>query len=749
MTYNKNHNLFYFLVCAILFFAGDNVFSIENNTDKAKYGISVSYNNLGEYDKSLPMLEELADKYPDDRDIQVELARAFGYSGKVTEAVYILQELMKNEPDSNELTKLYCSILEANQQFEKARAFYLRLYNQEPLDSYAEKVAEISCWLKDYDTAIEYYNLVLSKSKDDRELIIKIGDVCLWAGKYEQAIEYYDKAGIGVDNDEKRFKDTGYCYLNIKQYEKAAEIFESLAQKHPEDVDYKIALVDVYYSMGQVDKVRVNLEKLIEVQPENAKLVYKLAEIYAASKEYPKALKLCKQFLDKQEYNQDIKLLYARVLSWNRQYDESVKVYDELIESNKKNTLFRREKARVLGWDRKYEEAIEEYQKAVEIENAGDDVISDERDAKYGLYNNYDKMAMKHYIRWLEAEPDNMEALYDLGQVYSRQGRWEQADKMYNQVLDIYPGHYRAADALKKVDIYANKTEFKSGFEFLEADSGDRNVDERYWDVSASLRSALNENYYITAGQNNTWYDYTGLRQIYRQRFSVKLEYFNKPDFWASANYAHSIFSGDRGVENTFGGQLNFKPADPLTIQLSHQRREVLDNSFTFRNQLYRDDYLARVNYDPSRRLRFGIDYMRSRYSDGNTRDEYGFDMGYFILLEPKSLEIKYRYEHYGFDKQNQFYFTPGSFYCHNLGLQWKHFLNKQELYWGSNDTFYTLGYEVKLDSQNEIGHCLKASFEHDWNDSCKSGIEWSRIMYVTSSVYSENRIMFFTQFYF
>lgn len=748
MINNKNHILFYLMIYAILLFAASVVSSIENNTDKAKYGICVSYNNLGEYDKSIPILEELAGKYQDDRDIKVELAKAFGYSGKADEAVDILEKLMKDEPDSVELKELYGSILEANQQFEKARAFYLGLYNHEPLDIYALKVAEISSWLKDYDTSIEYYTVVLNKSKDDKELILKIGDVCLWADKYEQAIEYYGRAGIDAGSDEKRFKDMGYCYLNIKQYEKAADIFASLAEKYPENVDYKIALVDVYYSMGQVDKVRVNLEKLIEIQPGNEKLVYKLAEIYAGSKEYSKALKLCKQFLDEQVYSEDIKLLYARVLSWDRQYDESIKVYDELIESNKNNVLFRREKARVLGWDRRYEEAIEEYQKAIEVENA-DKVVSDERDAKFGLYNNYDKMAVTHYRRWLEAEPDNLEALYDLGQIYSKQGRWKQSSEMYNKVLGIYPGHYRAADALKKVNIYANKTEFKSGFEFIEANSGGRNVDKRSWDVSASLREALDENYYITAGENNTWYDYSGLKQIYRQRFLVKLEYFNKPDFWASANFAHSIFSGSHGVENTFGGEVNFKPADPWTIHLSHQRQEVLDNAFTFRNKLYRDDYLARVTYDQSRRLRFGADYMRSRYSDGNTRDEYGFDMGYFLLLEPKSLKVKYRYEHYGFDKQNQFYFTPGSFYCHSLGLEWKHFLNKQELYWGSNDTFYTLGYEVKLDSQNEIGHCLKASFEHNWNDSCKSGIEWSKVIYGNSSVYSENRMMIFTLFYF
>ncbi len=69
-----------------------------------------------------------------------------------------------------------------------------------------------------------------------------------------------------------------------------------------------------------------------------------------------------------------------------------------------------------------------------------------------------------------------------------------------------------------------------------------------------------------------------------------------------------------------------------------------------------------------------------------------------------------YRYEHYGFDRQDATYFTPSSFHCHILGLQWKHFLNEKELFWGANDTFYSLGYETRFDysSELEVGHKIK-----------------------------------------
>jgi hypothetical protein len=142
---------------------------------------------------------------------------------------------------------------------------------------------------------------------------------------------------------------------------------------------------------------------------------------------------------------------------------------------------------------------------------------------------------------------------------------------------------------------------------------------------------------------------------------------------------------------------------------------------------------------------------MRSNYSDGNIRDEYGFDVAYFLFYEPRSLKAIYRYEHYGFDRQDTTYFTPGSFHTHILGLQWKHFLNKEELFWGANDTFYTLGYETRFDYdfEHEVGHKIKFGFGHDWNNRCTSRIEWSKTIYETSSIYAENSLMFYTAFYF
>jgi len=724
---------------------------IADTKDKARFGLAQSLNNLGKFDQAAQELEVLYSRYPGNRNIAIELVKALGYGGNLDQAIQLLNNLEKRYPKDSEIKHLYATVFETNQKFEQAREYYVYLLEQKPADDMIKlKIADISSWIGDYSTSIDYYGQVLAKQPENIPLKTKLADVYFGAGNYIDAISFYNELGINPEVDKRRTENLGYSYLNIKQFEEAIDIFSRLLKYYPDDIEAKVALANTLYASGDIDKAREEFKKIIEQSPKDTRSAMKLAEILAAEQHYEEGISVCRQILLKEPHNKTAQLWLARILSWDKQYDESLKVYEDIIQADSDWLTPRREKARVLGWTRKYEKSIEEYQKVI-ANNPDDSVVIDEKKAKYGLYNYYDKQALKYYDRWLESEPDNLEALYDLGQIYSRQSKWEDAGKMYRRVLDIFPNHFMADQALKKVDIHSNNIKFKTGFEFFEADSGGRDIDKRYWNVFASLRKPLNEKYYLTLHQNNTWYDFSRLKQIYRQRFLIKLEYFNKPDFWASANYAHSIFSGQEGVRNTFGGEINLKPSDPWQVVLSHQRREIVDNSFTFENQLYRDDYKLRTIYRPERRVSLGGDYMRSNYSDGNIRDEYGFDVSYYLLYEPRSLRAIYRYEHYGFDRQDVTYFTPSSFHSHILGLQWKHFLNKEELFWGANDTFYTLGYETRFDynSEHEVGHKIKVGFGHDWNNRCTSRIEWSKTVYETSSVYGENSLIFYTAFYF
>lgn len=510
----------------------------------------------------------------------------------------------------------------------------------------------------------------------------------------------------------------------------------------------KLGMAQSMMNLSDFNQAEPILQDLYSKYPQDSNIAVNYIVILATKHNYAQAIEICQKTLKSNPENKDTKIWLARLLSWNLQYDQSIKIYDEIIQSSPDCNEARREKARVLGWNRKYEAAVAEYKEASK-RNLDNQPIYYETLSKYNLYNHFDIAAEENYKNWLDREPNNSEALFDLGQIYSHQQRWTEAKKMYERVSKTAGGHLMAGQALDKVNLYSRSLKLEAGFEYFEADSAGRQMDKRYWNTFASLRKPLNENIYLKVRQDNIWRSFRDFKQIYQQQFSVGLEYFNKPYFWAALNYAGSIYQDEQGLKHTFGSQINFVPEDAWTISLSHQREQIADNSMTFLEKLYRDNYKVRVDYKPNYRIAAGADYMYSKYSDDNIRNAYGFDLAYYLSLDPKRLKLSYRYEQYGFNREDIDYFSPDSFHTNKVGLEWRQYLNKDEIFWGADDTYYTIAYDIIFDVRQQVGHKLYVDFHHDWSKNCSSHIEWSKTIYNHRDTYSEDRLMFYTTFYF
>ena len=592
-------------------------------------------------------------------------------------------------------------------------------------------------------------------SRESGEELNKIDHAKLGLSQSLNNLERYDEARPILEDLHARHPGDKEIALELvraleygRSYDIVVAILKDLEKQYPDDIEIKVTLADIFYEVGNIGQAKEIYTNIVAEDPSDIKSALKLTEILAAEQDYENAVNLCRKILSMEPDNKSAELWLARILSWNKQYDSSLAVYDNIIKNDPNAVVPMRERARLLGWDKKYDQSIAAYKDALNHANPNL-VISYEMNSKYNLYNQLDIAAINHYKKWLELEPNNPEALFDLGQIYSNQMQWTNARIMYNRILDEFGGHFRARQALSKVDIYSKAAQLKTGIEMIKADSSGRLTNKRSWSTFASITQPLDEKYYLRLRQDNIWYRFKGIEQAYRQRFLVALDYYDKPEFQAGAHYTYSDYPDEHGIKSTFGGQIGYVPRDRWLINLSHLRDEVTDNGTAFLNKRYRDDYKIRGLYKPGRRMAIGADYMYSRYNNDNDRNTYGLDLGYLLSHEPRSLKVTYRYEEYQFDNVSLDYFSPESFHYNAIGLQWKHFLNKEELFWGTNDTFYSFHYTVNFDVKNETGHKLYFDFHHDWNNKCSSHFEWSRMIYEHRDTYSENRLMFFMSVYF
>ena len=98
----------------------------------------------------------------------------------------------------------------------------------------------------------------------------------------------------------------------------------------------------------------------------------------------------------------------------------------------------------------------EEIYQKIQDEVEQSEIAEIEMKAKDAYYRFFDAKAFEFYTDWLTKEPDNLEALFDLAQSYSRQMQWDNAQKTYNRTLRVMDSHFRAKQAGNKTKIFFN-----------------------------------------------------------------------------------------------------------------------------------------------------------------------------------------------------------------------------------------------------------------------------------------------------
>ncbi len=199
---------------------------------------------------------------------------------------------------------------------------------------------------------------------------------------------------------------------------------------------------------------------------------------------------------------------------------------------------------------------------------------------------------------------------------------------------------------------------------------------------------------------------------------------------------------------HNFGGNLNTRIFDMGVSSFSYERERLENNSKVIREHYYRDNIQERVDLYLSKRLKMGQDYVFSYYSDANYKSEPGFDILYLLSLEPKRFSIKFRYFYREFNRKVTEYFSPKGFSSSTITFNWKHFLNKEEIFFGADNIYYDLKYDITIDSEYIVGHKFSGEINWDISKKLNFNIKGS-VMGSSAEVYKEKALKIGFKYYF
>jgi tetratricopeptide (TPR) repeat protein len=522
------------------------------------------------------------------------------------------------------------------------------------------------------------------------------------------------------------------CSPLLAKTEKEQELERLLAESYAADGEYEKA-IDMY---GQ------QLEK----EPGNIKARIALADTLSWMQKYDESIAEYKKVLEIDPANLEAKEKLAGVLSWDKRYDESIALYDEILKEKEDIGIWR-QKARVLGWAKQHGKAIKEYQKILDKQ---DDKLTElEMKAKKAYWTGRVKTAIDYYDQLIELDPKNVEAMFDLAQIYSYQSMWEQAEREYENILDISPTHFRAKEGLRKTELISKHISLKSAYRFFEADSTSRDTDIRKHQFLSTLEVPLGYKMKMDIDYELTGRSFADFHDIIENKGRVKITYLNGPDWQANAYYGLIGYNKDIDeLTHLFGGNLTFRVLDLGTFSSSYDRERLENTSEVIRRHFHRDNLLERLNIDVTERLKIAMDYIYSHYSDGNYKNEPGFDILYYLSIDPMRLTVKYRYFYREFNKKVSEYFSPKGFSTNIFALNWRHYLNKEEIFFGADDLYYDLDYTVTIDSLEIVGHTFSWEFNWDLNKRLNFNVKGS-VTGSSANVYKESGVTAGIKYYF
>lgn len=650
----------------------------------------------------------------------------------------------KNDLDKKEIRNLLNVVHLMEGDFEAAIDSYRKTLKKDPSDLKTRlALADALSWNKRYDEAIEEYEKVLSANPDHFEAIEKLAKVSAWKRDFKQSKRLFLQI---LEKNPNHLQANIFMgrILGWEQKDKESEKYFQKALSLKPDKELTLEFGKMFLDAGNLSRAKQVLSEIIEKEPKNWKAKMYLADAHTYGKEFDEAVMLYKEILDQID-DLEVKEKLAIVYSWTKKYDDSIELYEQVLEE-KEDPETELQFARVLGWGQRFSQALNQYEEL--LEKKEDPLVELEYLGKKYYWDNRIKRAIKTYKELIEKDPENVEVMFDLSQVYSYRKMWPEADEEYKRILAVTPNHFRASTSLNKLEMITSHIPIWSGYQFFDAESKDRVVDIHRHSFANKAHVTLLEDFRLDLGYTYTHREFKDFPDLIENEGFIGLSFFQQPHWWANAFYNFFDYSRGLKTEHNFGYSIGARLLDIGVATFSMDRERLENSSEVIRRNFHKDDYKIYGLIDVNKRFKVGGYYEYSNYTGDNYKNEIGLDVTYLLSIDPKRLALEYHGFYRDFRRTVDEYFSPHNFWWNALKINWRHFLQKEEIYLGADDQYYDAAYQISIDSDGIVNHRLSGEVYWDFNPRTNLNVE---AFYSKSSedIYEDKGVNAFIRHYF
>ena len=299
-----------------------------------------------------------------------------------------------------------------------------------------------------------------------------------------EAIQQYTDS-IAMDSTNARlYQNRAKAYFANEQVGAAMMDINQSLRYDPNDVDTYLLLADVYYALGDEGNINVTLNKAAEIDQRDPRPLVKLAELNLLQQNYQLSWAYLDKALAISNYNP--RAYFVRGMYYIIAQQDTVSALKNFQISSEQDNLFydpveqicriyavqqppyaldyirkaqqqfpdnanaRYELALYLQSHGEPEEAVKHYDTLLMMQPNNYMVLFNVGYVNF-VYLENNEVALDYFDRALQANPNYLDAYYNMGRVLEQMGKYAQAEEIYKEILKNYPDYQLAIDAINRI----------------------------------------------------------------------------------------------------------------------------------------------------------------------------------------------------------------------------------------------------------------------------------------------------------
>lgn len=228
-------------------------------------------------------------------------------------------------------------------------------------------------------------------------------------------------------------------YTKQRDYNSAVTTYKEIIKLDSSRASAYLELGNVYVQMRNWDEAIPTLEKAVELNPQETRSFYFIGRAYEEQKNFEKAVNAYTSFAESDPENpEDVYLRMGLAQMEIKDYSGAIGSLEKAVENNPQEDSIKYKLAQA------YQEA-EQYEKAENMYKELAEVNPDEAKVYYNtIMQMYDKANMPDEAiaaakDLVDLDPQNADAVYNLGYMYVKEERFKEAVDVFKRAIELRP----------------------------------------------------------------------------------------------------------------------------------------------------------------------------------------------------------------------------------------------------------------------------------------------------------------------